>query len=79
MPMLPRDRSTKVESLMKGHHLRSSLPRFPGKKSKLWTNHGDLAFVEDRRKSLEQYLKILLQVTRSLPGSRGDTPCCRVP
>lgn len=47
---------------MKGHHLRSSLPRFPGKKSKLWTNHGDLSFVEERRKSLEQYLKTLLQV-----------------
>ncbi|CAN0464105.1 unnamed protein product, partial [Laminaria digitata] len=51
-----------VESLMKGHHLRSSLPRFPGKKSKLWTNHGDLSFVEDRRIALEQYMKVLLQV-----------------
>ncbi|CAM9836871.1 unnamed protein product, partial [Sphacelaria rigidula] len=48
---------------MKGHHLRSSLPRFPGKKSKLWINHGDLSFVEDRRRSLEQYLKILLQAS----------------
>lgn len=57
-----------VESLMKGHHLRSSLPRFPGKKSKLWTNHGDLGFVEDRRRALEQYLKTLLQV---IGGERG--------
>lgn len=50
---------------MKGHHLRSSLPRFPGKKSKLWINHGDLSFVEERRRSLEQYLKVLLQASLS--------------
>ncbi|CAM9827642.1 unnamed protein product, partial [Ectocarpus sp. 13 AM-2016] len=69
-----------VESLMKGHHLRSSLPRFPGKKSKLWTNHGDLSFVEDRRKALEQYLKTLLQLphvstldsTRAFLGMVGN-------
>lgn len=58
---------------MKGHHLRSSLPRFPGKKSKLWTNHGDLSFVEDRRKALEQYMKTLLRVSciSFLLGGRG--------
>ncbi|CAB1102637.1 unnamed protein product [Ectocarpus sp. CCAP 1310/34] len=69
-----------VESLMKGHHLRSSLPRFPGKKSKLWTNHGDLSFVEERRKALEQYLKTLLQLphvstldsTRAFLGMVGN-------
>ncbi|CAM9969232.1 unnamed protein product [Pylaiella littoralis] len=69
-----------VESLMKGHHLRSSLPRFPGKKSKLWTNHGDLNFVEDRRRSLEQYVKTLLQLphvstldsTRAFLGMVGN-------
>lgn len=54
---------------MKGHHLRSSLPRFPGKKSKLWTNHGDQSFVEDRRVALEQYMKTLLQVR----GKSGST------
>lgn len=60
---------------MKGHHLRSSLPRFPGKKSKLWTNHGDLSFVEDRRIALEQYMKVLLQVRRGggqRSGGRGS-------
>eukprot|EP00752_Nemacystus_decipiens_P009877 g8812.t1 len=69
-----------VESLMKGHHLRSSLPRFPGKKSKLWTNHGDVGFVEDRRRALEQYLKTLLQLphvstldsTRAFLGMVGN-------
>ncbi|CAN0151889.1 unnamed protein product [Ectocarpus sp. 6 AP-2014] len=69
-----------VESLMKGHHLRSSLPRFPGKKSKLWTNHGDVSFVEERRKALEQYLKTLLQLphvstldsTRAFLGMVGN-------
>ncbi|CAM9535389.1 unnamed protein product, partial [Hapterophycus canaliculatus] len=69
-----------VESLMKGHHLRSSLPRFPGKKSKLWTNHGDMSFVENRRKALEQYLKTLLQLphvstldsTRAFLGMVGN-------
>lgn len=61
---------------MKGHHLRSSLPRFPGKKSKLWTNHGDLSFVEERRKALEQYLKTLLQV-KKMPGGGGTHACRR--
>lgn len=56
---------------MKGHHLRSSLPRFPGKKSKLWTNHGDQSFVEDRRIALEQYMKVLLQVRAEAVRGRG--------
>ncbi|CAM9654820.1 unnamed protein product [Choristocarpus tenellus] len=51
-----------VDAMMKGHHLRSSLPKFPNKHLKLMVDHRDEAFVADRRDALQQYMHTLLQV-----------------
>lgn len=51
--------NSQVKQNFKGHHLRSSLPPFPEKHSKLTTNHGNQAFLIDRYTKLEVILKIL--------------------
>ncbi|CAN0068260.1 unnamed protein product, partial [Discosporangium mesarthrocarpum] len=52
----------KVDSMMKGHHLRPSLPRFPNKHLKMVVDHRDEAFVNERREELQLYIRSLLQL-----------------
>lgn len=41
---------------MKGHHLRDVLPPLPEKPLKQFTDHTDLAFIQDRCFKLERFL-----------------------
>mmetsp|Transcript_28988 Transcript_28988/g.94452 ORF Transcript_28988/g.94452 Transcript_28988/m.94452 type:complete len:155 (-) Transcript_28988:53-517(-) len=45
-------------------HLRSSFPRLPPKKSKLFTDHTKPEFVEERRLALQEYLQRIVRLPR---------------
>ncbi|CAM9243746.1 unnamed protein product, partial [Phaeothamnion confervicola] len=70
-----------VDGLMKGHHLRASLPRLPNKHLKLVIDHGDRRFADERREQLQDFLRILLPLphvgdldtTRAFLGILGNT------
>ena len=51
-------------SLEPDSHLLPSLPLLPPKRLKLLTDHGSLAFVEQRRAELEVYLRRMWAVPR---------------
>ena len=54
--------NSQVKQNFKGHHLRSSLPPFPEKHSKLTTNHGNQAFLIDRYTKLEVTIDVEMHI-----------------
>ena len=54
--------NSQVKQNLKGHHLRASLPPLPDKTLKLYTDHNDLAFIQDRKFALESFLSNLVNM-----------------
>lgn len=48
--------NSQIKQNMKGHHLRDVLPPLPEKPLKQFTDHTDLAFIQDRCFKLERFL-----------------------
>mmetsp|Transcript_29257 Transcript_29257/g.65500 ORF Transcript_29257/g.65500 Transcript_29257/m.65500 type:complete len:389 (+) Transcript_29257:84-1250(+) len=55
-----------IKAAFSGHHLRSSLPKLPPKSSKLFYDHSDPKFQEQRRAGLDQWLNKLVNIPRVL-------------
>lgn len=51
-----------IKQQFKGHHLLSSLPSLPEKKSKLIVDHSDPAFLSAREHDLQTYLTALIRI-----------------
>lgn len=51
-----------IREHFKGHHLKSSLPDLPEKRSKLTTDHTDPVFLQQRESQLQSYLISLVRV-----------------
>jgi len=51
-----------IRQHFKGHHLLSSLPSLPERKSKMMTDHNDPAFLTERETQLQTYLTSLIRV-----------------
>mmetsp|Transcript_22746 Transcript_22746/g.23402 ORF Transcript_22746/g.23402 Transcript_22746/m.23402 type:complete len:391 (+) Transcript_22746:106-1278(+) len=51
-----------IREHFKGHHLKSSLPDLPEKRSKLTTDHTDPVFLQQRETQLQSYLISLVRV-----------------
>jgi hypothetical protein len=56
------DLNSQVKQNFKGHHLRSSIPEFPEKTLKVFADHRDPAFVQERVNKLERYMTYLFAV-----------------
>lgn len=54
--------NSQVKQNLKGHHMRSSLPAFPEKTSKLLADHLDPFFIADRKAKLQIYLRRLIDI-----------------
>ena len=51
-----------VHSALAGHHVRSSVPRLPQKKIKVFVDHNDASFLEQRQRDLDSYVAKLVHV-----------------
>ena len=50
----------------KGSHLATSLPSLPPKEWKLFQDHSDATFIENRRAALETFLRSMMRVPRTI-------------
>lgn len=56
------DLNSQIKQNFKGHHLRSSIPEFPEKTLKVFADHRDPAFIQERVSKLERYMTYLFAV-----------------